>query len=184
MLRVSSPVIYIHDFYFGVAALFIECSNLSSHSLRSRQKSFSFHYHEDTYLGLRVSSPVIYFHDFYLGLVAFVYWLFQFIKMMGWRISLIHPNVLGSRQAEGWKFSEYLSICVCVVARRCIPRTFIPLRACFREHFRFRELPPRTFSISTLHGRIAFRRPLAKFGQTPLNTCFIRRVFNPSLKIY
>ena len=126
---------------------------------------------QHTYLGLRVSSPVISIHDFYF-----------FIKMMGWRISLIHPNVLGTRHAEGWKFSEYLSLCVCVVARRCIPRTFIPLRAGFREHFRFRELPPRTFSISTLHVQIGFRRSLANFGKRPLNTCFIRRSFNPSLK--
>ena len=72
-----------------------------------------------------------------------------------------------------------VSVCVC---RWCIPRTFIPRRAGFREHFFFRELPPRTCSISTLHVRIGFRRSLAKFGKRPLNTCFIRRLFNPSLK--
>ena len=96
---------------------------------------------QHTYLGLRVSSPVISIHDFYF-----------FIKMIGWRISLIHPNVLGTRHAEGWKFSEYtvyLSIFVCVVARQCIQRTFLPLRAAFREQLRIREHLPRTLSIYT-----------------------------------
>ena len=93
----------------------------------------------------------------------------------------IFPSLVHIKSQYGQYSLCHVCVCVCV-CRRCIPRTFIRRRAGFREHFFFRELPPRTCSISTLHVRIGFRRSLAKFGKRPLNTCFPRRSFNPSLK--
>ena len=82
-----------------------------------------------------------------------------------------------------WYVCVLVYVCVCVcVCRRCILRTFIPRRAGFRDLFFFRELPPRTCSISTLHVRIGLRRPLAKFGKRPLKTCFPCRSFVCVLK--
>ena len=143
-LRVSSSVIYIHDFYLGLVAYLNECSNLSSHSLRSRQKSFSLHYHEDTYLGLRVSSPVIYIHDFYLGLVTYLNECSNLSRWGAeeypgytqnwWLLCKFWSYVLGTRHAEGWKFSEYTVWPQHTHINSDIPRTFNSLRAAFREH--------------------------------------------------
>ena len=79
-------------------------------------------------------------------------------------------------------YALYFIICMCVcvngVFRDCVSHGVLASETILASE----NMPPRTFSISTLHGRIAFRRSLAKFGQRPLNTCFIRCVFNPALK--
>ena len=73
-------------------------------------------------------------------------------------------------------------VCMCVRANRVfrdlVYRTF---RYC--EVIWYSEIPlPRSCSISTLSGGIAFSSPLAKFGPRPLNTCVIPPVFKSVLK--
>ena len=78
----------------------------------------------------------------------------------------------------------YVYVCVCVCVCVCVwirySENFHPSACWLPRTFFFRELPPRTFSISTLQVRIGVRNSLAKFGKRPLKTCFIHCLFNPS----